>query len=78
MTSIILKCEMGKEKDGVDFQLHFGQEGEATVEEKSAAIFLMPYIKGALEMALQDAEKMAQQKEASAIIKPEEPKIIVP
>lgn len=47
----------------MEFQVKFGQEGEPSLEEKAAAVFIMPYVKNALETALRDAEEGAKKKE---------------
>lgn len=54
MTSVILTCK-ATEDAGMEFQIKFGQE-DPTNEEKSAALFMMPYVKNALELAMKEAE----------------------
>ena len=62
MTSITLSCK-AEENKGVNFEIRFGQDENPTVEEKAAAVFLLPYVKEALERGLNDAEKGAKAKQ---------------
>jgi hypothetical protein len=56
MTSVMIQCKKDKE-GGMDFEIRMSQDENVCNEEKSAAMFLLPYVQKALEIGLEDANK---------------------
>jgi hypothetical protein len=57
MTSVMIQCKFETENKGMDFEIRMSQDENVCNEEKSAAMFLLPYVQKALELALEDANK---------------------
>lgn len=62
MTSVNINCIYKGEKEGMNFEIRFGQEGESCNEEKAACIYLLPFVKEAMEKAIRQAENKDQPK----------------
>lgn len=67
MTNIIVSCKKNEENSGIDFEISFGQQGDPSNEEKAAAIYLMPFVKNAVEVALREAEEKAKEQNKPSI-----------
>lgn len=57
MTSVMIQCKFDQEGKGMDFEIRMSQDESVCNEEKSAAMFLLPYAQKALELALADANE---------------------
>jgi hypothetical protein len=56
MTTVSIQCKHNEENKVMDFEIRLAQDENVCNEEKSAAMFLVPYIQKALELAMKDAE----------------------
>jgi hypothetical protein len=66
MTSVILSCKHNQAEGGIDFEIRFGQDENPTNEEKAAAVYFMPYMKQAFEVAIKEAEAKTKQQQEEA------------
>lgn len=57
MTSVMIQCKYDKEGKGMDFEIRLSQDENVCNEEKSAAMFMLPYVQKALELGMEDANK---------------------
>lgn len=57
MTSVMIQCKYDKEGKGMDFEIRMSQDEEVCSEEKSAAMFLLPFVQKALEAGLEEANQ---------------------
>ena len=57
MTSVMVQCKYDQEGKGMDFEIRMSQDESVCNEEKSAAMFLLPYVQKALELGMDDANK---------------------
>lgn len=56
MTTVSIECKLNEEGGAMDFEIRLAQDEKVKNEEKSAAMFLVPYVQKALELAMKDAE----------------------
>jgi hypothetical protein len=56
MTTVSIECKLNEEGGAMDFEIRLAQDDKVKNEEKSAAMFLLPYVQKALELGMKDAE----------------------